>query len=409
MFMHYHPHCLKYALLAFSLLSFGTTQAQSDVTINDRYDWYVQGLYVKSIYGYNDNRVAVVPRGTYSDHGYIKIYPSYSGDVVVPAVVQDEYGNKMVVVSLDGSFSNCSNLTSVKLSEGLEEINGAFDGCTKLTTVTIPNSVTRLAGSIFYGCTSLTNVNFNKSADLNSDCFGIFEGCTSLSTIELPSHITYLPDNAFYGCTSLTSVKLSDNITKAGDDAFNGCTALTEITLPSALTNIGDRQFNGCSSLLKVVMGDNIREIGIGAFFGCSSLKSITLPEGITSLPLAAFRECSNLESISLPSTLTQIKAYVFYLSDNLKDVYCWATTPPAIDEVSFSTFGTLHVPAGCKAAYQSASYWNNFTIVEDVATQLQQVSTQDSGTSHKVWLNGSLSVDHDGQQYDLSGRKFSR
>lgn len=145
-----HTFKLRFALLLSTLLLAGGANAQENVEITDNYHWFLNGLYVKCINGYDFDRVAVVPRGTYrNSKGYTLPYPSYSGDVVVPTYVQDEYGNKMYVVSLQGSFGDCENLTSVKLSEGLEEINSAFTGCSKITSITIPNSVTNLLGSIF--------------------------------------------------------------------------------------------------------------------------------------------------------------------------------------------------------------------------------------------------------------------
>lgn len=152
-------------------------------------------------------------------------------------------------------------------------------------------------------------------------------------------------------------------------------------------------------------MGNNMVEIGNSAFMGCSSLQSFIVPDGISTLPLATFRECTNLESITLPASISQIKSFVFYLCDKLKDVYCWATTPPSITDSSFSTYGTLHVPAGCKAAYESDEYWKNFTIVENVATHVQQVSAETSTTPRKVMKDGTVSIKVNGQEYDMTGK----
>ncbi len=406
--MKHSTYTLKFRtlVLLISCLFVGKMNAQDNVEIRDDYHWFLNGLYVKCINGYDFDRVAVVPRGTYrNSKGYTLPYPSYSGDVHVPTYVEDEYGNKMYVVCLQGSFGDCENVTSVTLSEGLEEIRDAFTGCTKITTVTIPNSVKLISGSVFYGCTSLKNVTFNNSADIDFQSYSIFEGCTSLSTIELPSQITGLPNSAFKGCTSLKTVKLSNNISRIGINVFENCTSLEEINLPTSLTMINDAQFRGCSSLKKVTLGNDIKMIGSTAFMGCSSLKTFNVPEGVTTLSLATFRECTSLESVTLPSTLTALNAYVFYLCDNLKDVYCLATTPPSIQDATFSTFGTLHVPAGSKSAYEAAEYWNNFTIVEDVTTGITQAFIDNKATPRKVVNDGTVTINYNGIRYDMSGK----
>jgi 3-keto-L-gulonate-6-phosphate decarboxylase len=39
---------------------------------------------------------------------------------------------------------------------------------------------------------------------------------------------------------------------------------------------------------------------------------------------------------------------------------------PQEIEENVFGVYGTLHVLPGCKAVYEAANAWKNFTIVED-------------------------------------------
>lgn len=56
-----------------------------------------------------------------------------------------------------GAFSNCSNLISITIPNGVTSIGEhAFSGCSSLTSITIPNSVTSIGNSAFCGCSSLT-------------------------------------------------------------------------------------------------------------------------------------------------------------------------------------------------------------------------------------------------------------
>ena len=59
-----------------------------------------------------------------------KDYNSYSGSVVIPAEITYE-GRTLKVTEIGGE---------------------AFDNCKNLTSVTIPNSVTSIGGSAFFGC-----------------------------------------------------------------------------------------------------------------------------------------------------------------------------------------------------------------------------------------------------------------
>lgn len=71
------------------------------------------------------------------------------------------------------AFSDCENLTSVNLSEGVKRLyNGCFSGCIKLSIVKIPSSVTLLGEGVFYGDSSLKSIQFNGNApQINPSAF----------------------------------------------------------------------------------------------------------------------------------------------------------------------------------------------------------------------------------------------
>ena len=98
---------------------------------------------------------------------------SYSGDVTIPAKVEND-GISYSVTSIGG---------------------GAFFNCPKLTSVTIPASVTT----------------FNEYA---------FRGCTGLTSITIPEGVTSIGNFAFAGCTGITSITISAAVTAIGDYAF---------------------------------------------------------------------------------------------------------------------------------------------------------------------------------------------
>ena len=80
------------------------------------------------------------------------------------------------------TFSNCRNLTSINIPDGVTTIGqGAFRYCTGLTSVTIPNSVTEIESNAFTYCTNLTSVTIGESV-LRIQSYA-FNGCGKLTSI----------------------------------------------------------------------------------------------------------------------------------------------------------------------------------------------------------------------------------
>lgn len=84
---------------------------------------------------------------------------SYSGDIVIPEIVN--YGGIEYTVTGIGryAFYKCSGLTSVGIPNTVTSIgNSAFSACSSLKSVTIGNSVTSIGDSAFSSCSRLTSV-----------------------------------------------------------------------------------------------------------------------------------------------------------------------------------------------------------------------------------------------------------
>ena len=87
----------------------------------------------------------------------------------------------------DSAFYGCTNMTTLKLFEGLEIIGAsAFEGCSELITFTIPVSVKRIGAKAFYGCMNAKIV--NSPNPIPPICAkDAFEGGTQYAKLYVPT------------------------------------------------------------------------------------------------------------------------------------------------------------------------------------------------------------------------------
>ena len=164
----------------------------------------------------------------------------------------------------NSAFSNCTNLTTVELGDGVTSIGkSAFLKCTQLPSITIGNGVTSIGISAFNGCTAL------KAANIGSGAIGAsaFQDCSRLASVTLGDGVTSIGANAFLRCTELTSMYIGSSVRTIENYAFSGCTALEEVTISAA--QIGNQAFRSAKALKKVTLGDDVVTIPAGAFSSC--------------------------------------------------------------------------------------------------------------------------------------------
>ena len=282
------------------------------------------------------------------------------GDIVVPE------GTKKIG---DGTFRNCSGLTSVTIPDGVTSIgSSAFYRCSGLTSIVIPDSVTSIGSSAFEnsGLTSITipgsmtsigEYAFSDCEDL-VDVFykGDLRGWLKIEFGDNPMYYTeniyingellqgklVIPEGvekignfAFVGCKSLTSVTIPDGVTSIGDWAFSDCDGLTSVTIGNGVTSIGEYAFSGCSGLKSVTIPDGVTSIGKDAFSWCSGLTSVTIGNGVTSIGDSAFWECSGLTSVTIPDSVTNIGCNAFLWCSGLTSI----TIPDSVTSIGKSVF----------------------------------------------------------------------
>ena len=82
----------------------------------------------------------------------------------------------------------------------------------------------------------------------------------------IPERVTYIEESAFYGCTSLTSITIPDSVTSIGSAAFKECTSLASITIPETVSYISFWAFLGCTRLKNVTFLGDAPEIAVSVF-----------------------------------------------------------------------------------------------------------------------------------------------
>ena len=214
----------------------------------------------------------------------------------------------------DSAFSNCTNLTTVELGDGVTSIGtSAFIRCTQLPSITIGSGVTSIGKNAFNGCAALTEAVIQSGAIGES----AFNGCTSLTNVTLGNGVISIGKNAFLRCTALTSITIGDHVTSIGDGAFNGCTALETANIGSG--TIGASAFQNCSRLADVALGDGVTSIGKNAFLKCTALTSISIGNSVKTIESYAFSGCSALEEVTISAA--QIGNQAFKGASALKKV----------------------------------------------------------------------------------------
>lgn len=102
-------------------------------------------------------------------------------------------------------YSGNNEIISFYSSASVRDIGvGAFSDCTNLETVVLNEGLVRLKKEVFSGCTNLKEVYLPET--LESIGEWAFRGCTSLKQLRIPKSVKEICAEAFLGCSELTII-----------------------------------------------------------------------------------------------------------------------------------------------------------------------------------------------------------
>lgn len=152
-----------------------------------------------------------------------------------------------------------------------------------------------------------------------------------ISKVKIPASVKKIERDAFYGCTQLTEVEFEgaeDCTVKIDTRAFFGCKQLKNLTGDYRISSIGSWAFRN-SGLETIEIPRTCKEISPDAFFNCKNLKRFYAQshgcysvdsEGVlfSGSKLVAYPSARTNADYTIPQRTTEIGAYAFNCCDYL-------------------------------------------------------------------------------------------
>ena len=267
--------------------------------------------------------------------------------------------NSVISLGYD-AFSNCANLTTADLGDGVRTIYGnLFTNCEKLKYVRIGKGLEEYefdfydsdhAGS-FDNCISLE--------EAYVDCNVIINFPENLKTLTFGDNVQFIDED--WNLPGIVNLYIGKNVSSISCRPFMFANNLENITVSEGNMTFDSRNNSNAvieSETNKLVLG---------------GIKTI-IADGISAIGTYSFHG-RDIESIEIPASVSQIESYAFEHCQNLNTVISYITNPLPIDGSAFIyrySLITLYVPYGTKSKYETTDGWKNFKNIVEMEEKLK-------------------------------------
>ena len=184
--------------------------------------------------------------------------------------------NSVVRISKE-AFYNCRKLASINLSDNIAYISkSSFMLCENLSAINVSEKNKHFSSqdgvlfnksktALLYYPAGIKRSAYIIPLSVIHIADRAFYNRKKLTTIQIPNNVTSIGESAFYG-TGLTKLVLPNTIIRIRRFTFSNCKALTRLIIPNSVTIIGERAFAGCTKIANITIPDSVTKIGNNIF-----------------------------------------------------------------------------------------------------------------------------------------------
>lgn len=198
-----------------------------------------------------------------------------------PSLVMDELYLPNLTGNLDGGqFGLGAQIRKVTSLGSITSMKETFGGNKLLEMCILPDTLTKLSGGVFSGCSNLRTLVL-KQENIILLSSSVFLNCTNLQIeIDLPNLSTLDKDGeSCFANSGITKVLNLGATSIYQNNMFKDCKNLTYVNLPSTTTTVGYNVFNGCSNLETLIVNATTPPtLGHATFWGCDKM-TIYVPD----------------------------------------------------------------------------------------------------------------------------------
>ena len=257
---------------------------------------------------------------------------------------------------------------------------------TNVKSAEFSSLLSSLGTAVFAGCQNLTSVDFTKVSinTLNAIPEQMFLNCSKLETVKPSSNMTTIKTEAFKNCSSLVDLSFLEtyNINTLENNVFENAT-INSVKISENLTSLGTDLFKGAfinELHLELLPYDEYNSQLFTEIFGNlkSSLKKLKISGDLSEIYSNYFKNFVALESLDLSgcTNLTKIGQYAFYGCEKLETISFG-------EELDASVFNVT--------AFYNTAWYNNFNDMLIIGKTLVFAPTTYSGNSGVVQVGTSV------------------